>query len=168
MKVQESSLELYRKPLQTLSGDFVLRRALVLIVIVLILIGSGFLTVQLATRSADATLPGMRVQTTNPAASTLALTSDKGTLFFLFAGFVIFNLVGMGATITILAWFLNKQITKAKTAPNQEFSFSLSASNPNSVGGALARRPAITIGVLLILVVGAAVTMALLGVFTPR
>ncbi len=145
-----------------------MRRALVLIVIVLILIGSGFLTTQLASRASDAVLPGMRVQTTNPAASALAITPDKGTLFFLFAGFVIFNLVGMGATITALFWFLNKQITKAKQAPNQEFSFSLSANNPNSVGGALARRPAITIGILLFLVVGAAVTMALLGVFTPR
>jgi type III secretory pathway component EscV len=145
-----------------------LRRALVLIVIVLILIGSGFLTTQLASLSADAVPPGMRVQTANPAASALAITPDKGMYFLLFAGFVIFNLVGMGATIAAAIWFFNKQITKAKQAPNQEFSFSLSANNPNSVGGVLARRPAITIGLLLFLVVGAAVTLALLGAFSPR
>lgn len=146
-----------------------MRRALIFIVIIVILIGSGFLTTQLVGRTPDAPpVPGMRVQTTNGAASALVATPEKGTLFLLFAGFVVFNLVGIGATLALISWFLTKQINKAKAAPPSEFSFSLATNQPNSLGGALAKRPAITIGLLLILVIGAAVTAAALGVFTPR
>jgi len=145
-----------------------LRRAFFLILVVLILIGSGFLTTQLSRQTGGGALPGVRVQTDNPAGNVLVTTPEKGTLFFLFAGFVITNLVGIGATLALIFWFLNRSINKAKARANNEFSFSLSASRPNSLGGALARRPAITIGLLLFLAVGAALTAALLGFFTPR
>jgi hypothetical protein len=144
-----------------------LRRALFLIIVVLILIGSGFLTIQLS-RSSGGALPGMRVQTENPEASVLVATSQKGTLFFLFTGFVLFNLVGIGVTLAVIFWFLNRSVNRAKVRPNSGFDFSLSPAKPNSLGGTLAAHPRITIGIVFVLVVGAALTMALLGLFSPR
>ncbi len=144
-----------------------MRRALFLVVIVLILIGSGFLTIQLGANSGSA-LPGMRVQTDNPDASVLVATPQKGTLFFLFAGFVIFNLVGIGVTLAAIFWFLNRSVNRAKARPNSGLDFSFSPDKPNSVGATLAAHPRITIGVIFVLVVGAALTMALLGFFSPH
>ncbi len=146
-----------------------MRRALFLIVIVLILIASGFLSIQLNQQAnSGAALPGMRVQTDNPEASVLVTTPTKGALFLGFAGFVLFNLVGIGVTLAIIFWFLNRQVVRARNQPNREFDFSLAAARPNSLGGTLARYPAITIFILVVLVVGAALTLALLGFFTPR
>lgn len=144
-------------------------RALLLIVIVLILVGSGTFAYLISQQPAGAPpIPGMRVQTNNPAASALVNTPEKGTLFVLFAGFVVFNLVGMGATIAIIAWFLDKQLRKVRHEGNKSFSFSLAERENASLGGVLARRPAITIGIFMVLVIGAALTLALLGFFTPR
>lgn len=138
------------------------------IVIVLILIGSGFLSIQLSQQARSGALPGMRVQTDNPEASVLVTTPSKGALFLGFAGFVLFNLVGIGVTLAVIFWFLNRQVARVRNQPNHEFDFSLTPSRPNSLGGALARYPAVTILILVLLIVGAAVTMALLGFFTPR
>lgn len=148
-----------------------MRRALLFIVIIVILIGSGFLTVQLAQQANNTgapPVPGMRVQTNNPEASALVATTTKGSIFLAFAGFVIFNMVGIGATLAVIFWFLNRSINRAKVAPNREFSFSLAADKPNSLGGTIARRPAIAIGGLIVVVVGAALALALLGLFSPR
>ncbi len=145
-----------------------MRRALFLIIIVLILIGSGFLSIQLSQQAGGAALPGLRVQTDNPEASALVTTPQKGALFLAFV-FVLINLIGGTATVlALIFWFLNRQVAVVKTEPNRGFEFSLATGKPNSLGGVLTRYPAITIGIVLILVVGAALTAALLGFFTPR
>ena len=145
-----------------------MRRVLFLLIITIILIISGFLSIQLSQQSGTGRIPGVYVQTTNPDASVLLATPQKGALF---VGFLLITLALLGGLSTGLAfvfWFLNRQVTVAKALPNQSFTLSPRDANANSLVGVMARYPAIPIAVLIILVLGAALTLALLGAFSPH
>ncbi len=137
-----------------------MRRALFLIVVVAVLIAGGFLSYSISNQGAQA-IPGLRIQTDNPEASVLQVTPDKGALFFIFTVVALGSVVGMGATLALIFWFLNRQVVKARQTPNDGFSFSLNAATPNSVGGALTRRPSVTVAVIVVLLLAAAAVAAL-------
>ena len=145
-----------------------MRRVVILLVITVILIGSGFLSIMLSQQAGHngPAVPGMLVQTDNPDASVLIATPQKGALFIGFVVILIGSLGGMATGITFLIWLLNRQITVVAKIPNEPFSFALNTAQPHSLGYIVARRPAVTIGVALVLVLGAAVTAALLGLFS--
>ena len=82
-------------------------------VIILILIIGGGLTAQIASNDNQLAIPGLVRQTDNPDASALDMTAWKAEQMFLFVCFILFNLVGIAVTITLIIWFLNWQIKSA-------------------------------------------------------
>ena len=147
-----------------------MRRVVILLVIAVILIGSGFLSITLSQQAGHSgpAVPGMLVQTNNPDASVLIATPQKGFQFVVFVAVLIGSLGGLAALITFLIWVLNRQLTVAAKIPNEPFSFALNSAQPHSLGYVVARRPALTIGVALVVVLGAAMTAALLGLFSTH
>lgn len=129
-----------------------MKRALFLIVVVAVLIAGGFLSMAIS-QQGSSVIPGLRIQTFNPEASVTAVTPQKGALFALFAMIALGSVVGMGATLAVIFWLLNRQIVRAKQSPNENFAFSLNPGTPNSVGGLVTRRPSITIAIIVILLI---------------
>jgi hypothetical protein len=144
-----------------------LRLAIFLLIVIAVLLGGGLLSYSFT--QGEAQIPGMRVQTTNPEGNALVVTPNKGAWFFIFAGAILTSVVGFGATIAALFWFLNRQITRAEKAPKQEFDFTLNTDRPNSIGTVITRTPSATIAIIIVtLIVLAAVAAVVFGVFTPR
>jgi hypothetical protein len=110
-------------------------------------------------------ISAVRSQTSNPEASALMATPTQGALFFIWTGIVLGNVVGIGLTITGIMWVLNRGVTRAKLAEKNNFSFSLSASKPNSLGAVVAKRPAVTIGLIVFLLASIAIFLAAIGAF---
>jgi hypothetical protein len=136
--------------------------------VVAVLILGGFLSYTLS-RQGAAAVPGVLVQTNNPEASVVAVTPQKGALFFLFTAIALGSLVGMGVTLALVFWLLNRGVAKARQEPNQGFEFTLNASTPNSIGGILTRRPPVTIAIIVVTLIAISALLAVaFGVFTPR
>ncbi len=129
-----------------------MKRALFLIVIVVVLIGGGFLSTVISKQGARA-VPGVLVQTNNPEASVTTVTPEKGALFFIFVAIALGSVVGMGAILAIIFWFLNRQVVRVRRQPNEGFDFTLNAAKPNSVGGLVTARPSITIAIIVVLLI---------------
>lgn len=90
-----------------------MRRALLIITVVIVLIAGGYISNAISKQGAAA-LPGLRVQTENPEANVMTVTPDKGALFFLFTAIALGSVVGMGVVMAILFWFLNRGIARAR------------------------------------------------------
>ncbi len=144
-----------------------MKRALFLIVVVAVLIFGGFLSYTLS-RQGSAAVPGIQVQTNNPEASVVAVTPQKGAIFFAFAAIALGSMIGMGVLLALIFWLLNRGVSKVRQAPNEGFAFSMNASTPNSVGGVLTRRPSVTITIVVALIALLAFLAYAFGVFTPR
>ena len=141
---------------------------MILLVIAIILIGAGYLSITLSQQSTGSGGGLFQIQTSNPDASVMALTPQKGALLI---GLVVLTLglmVGLSLAFRLLFWFLARELTVVKKAPDHPFSFSLSSTQPNSLGYMLARRPAVTVGVSLVALFVVVGLLALLGVFSPR
>jgi hypothetical protein len=140
------------------------------VVIAIILIGSGFVSLMLIQQSGHSgpAVPGMLIQTDNPDASVLVATPQKGALFVALIVVLLGSLGAVATGIAFLFWLLNRQITVAAKIPNAPFSFALNTAQPHSLGYVVARRPVVTISVALVLVLGAAITAALLGLFSTH
>src|SRR5688572_31336445 len=63
-------------------------------------------------------LPIMR-QTADPMGSYFDATPGKAAFFFLVVGFILFNLIGMGATIALAMWFFNREVKVTEQMPNR-------------------------------------------------
>ena len=95
-----------------------MKRLLIVVVVIVILIIGGGLTAQIASNGNQLAIPGVIRQTNNPDASALDMAPWKAEQLFLFVGFIIFNLVGIGVTLLAVFWFLNWQIKKVKAQPS--------------------------------------------------
>jgi hypothetical protein len=102
-----------------------LKRALVIITAVILLIIGGYLSQSLSRQDMSA-VPGVRVQTENPNASVFTVTADKGAYFFIFTAIALGSVVGMGVTMAIVFWFLNRQVARVKQMPEKSKSGSAS------------------------------------------
>jgi hypothetical protein len=144
-----------------------LRQAAFIVFIIVLLIAGGLLTYGISRQGAGI-IPGIRLQTNNPEASVVSVTPDKGALFFIYSAIVLGSVVGMGATLAILFWFLNRQVVEVKQMPNHGFEFtSLNPARPNSLGDVITRHPAITIVVVIGLIVVLSIAAAILtGAFS--
>lgn len=93
------------------------------IVILFLLIAGGGLTAQLAANNNDLGnfLPFLK-QTADPNASVFDAAPWKSEQFFLFAGFVVFNLIGMGVTIAAVMWLVNRQVAQSRAESGKETS----------------------------------------------
>ena len=58
-------------------------------------------------------------QTANPLGSYFRTTPGQATVFFLVVGFILFNLIGIGATIALALWFFNREVKVTENRPNR-------------------------------------------------
>ncbi len=92
-----------------------------IVVIALVLILGGGLTMQLANTTDSAEIiPFFLVQSNQPEASTLQAAPWQAEQLVLFIGFILINLIGIGATITLVMWFLHRNVKIAEATPNKE------------------------------------------------
>lgn len=85
-------------------------------VLVLLMIG-GMATVMIG----EGKIPGALVQTNNIEASVFTAADWQAQQFFLFVGFVLFNLIGISATIAVIVWLFHRGVARARaTEPQSE------------------------------------------------
>lgn len=90
-----------------------MKRLVIVLAVIVLLIVTGGLMSQMASQGGNVAIPGIIRQSTNPDASALDMTSWKAEQLFLAVGFILFNLVGIALTITLIVWFVNWQIKKS-------------------------------------------------------
>jgi hypothetical protein len=87
------------------------RAFIVIVVILLILIVGGGLTAMLVANNGGGLLPILT--TTNiPDASPTVVLPWKAEQFFLLVGFVLFNLIGMAATLALVFWLVDRGLRR--------------------------------------------------------
>lgn len=101
-----------------------MKRLAFLVVLVVILLVGGGLTAQLVAMNNASPLPILQ-QTADPDASVSQVLPWKADQFFLLVGFILFNLIGMAATIAIVMWFLDRGLRKSRAE-------AVSSSSPSS------------------------------------
>lgn len=95
-----------------------MRRLAFLIVALFILIAGGGLTMQLV--SGGGSLLPVLQQVSAPDASPTTVLPWKAEQFFLMVGFILFNLVGIGATLAVLFWLLDRGLRRSQTEASSE------------------------------------------------
>jgi len=90
------------------------RRSVFLLVLIVLLLLGGFLSVQVIINGPSGALPGLRVQTLNPEASALAMTTNQALAFILFAGFTLGSLIAGGVVLAFVLRYLDRQVQKAR------------------------------------------------------
>ena len=96
------------------------RKSSILVGIVILLVVGGGLTTLLSSNDIADLLPVLR-QTSDASASTAEMLPWQAEQLFLLIGFILFNMVGIGATIALIVWLLNRQILVARaSAPEEE------------------------------------------------
>jgi flagellar basal body-associated protein FliL len=86
---------------------------MILVVIVVLMLAGGGLTAQLLSNSGSLDLPVL-TQTVQPDASPTTMLPWKAEQFFLLIGFILFNVVGIAATLAIIFWFIDRGIRRGK------------------------------------------------------
>lgn len=90
-----------------------MQRLALLIVILIVLIGGGALSTQLLNGDASS-FPAAVIQTSDIESSVFQAAPWQAQQFFLFVGFLVFNLLGIGITIALILWFLNRGVARAR------------------------------------------------------
>lgn len=97
-------------------------------------------------------VPGVRPQTADPNASTLVMTANEGALFF---GWVVLLVVGplttLIAVIALASWLLNREVNTVRKEKRTAGPIAL-----------ILQRPGVTVAVTIFLLIGFAVTLAVL------
>lgn len=92
-----------------------MKRIAILVIVLVIVAGGGFLTAAFQHGGVDATsLPGAKVQCADPSCSVFVAEPWQSGQFLAMVGFILVNLLGAGITITIVFWLLSRQIARAK------------------------------------------------------
>jgi hypothetical protein len=94
-----------------------LRRALLLITVVIVLIIGGYISNAISKQGSGA-IPGLQTQTNNPNANVEDVTPVKGAQFFVFSAIMLGSVVGMGATLALIFWLLNRGVVVVKEQPD--------------------------------------------------
>jgi len=92
------------------------KRLALLIVILAILGAGGTLTALTGGDWSATSIPGAKVQCADAACSTFLAEPWEAGQFILLVGFIVFNLIGIGATLALVFWFLNKQVATVKAS----------------------------------------------------
>lgn len=92
-----------------------MRRLGFLVFVLVVLAAGGMLTTLLANGGVDNLLPFLH-QTSNPEASTMMAEPWQLEQLFLLVGFILVNLLGIGVTIAIIVWFLNRQVSIVRSS----------------------------------------------------
>lgn len=96
-----------------------MKRYSYLIIFLGLLIAGGFLTTLNQSGGIGSFLPFLR-QTGDAAASTDAIEPWQAEQLFLLISFVMINIIGIGATLAGLFWFLNRGVAEAKAQAEAE------------------------------------------------
>ena len=90
-------------------------KRLALLIVILAILGAGGTLTALTSGDWTATsIPGAKVQCADAACSTFLAEPWEAGQFILLVGFIVFNLIGIGATLALIFWFLNKQVASVK------------------------------------------------------
>lgn len=90
----------------------------IIVVMVILVIGGG-ITAQLTTnRDAADFFPVLR-QVGSPDGSTLEVVPWKAEQLIMLVGFVLFNMIGIAATLALVMWLLHRFVKEAKASENQ-------------------------------------------------
>jgi len=90
-----------------------------LVAAVFLLAAGGFLTSLLGGNAITDVLPFLQ-QSSDPEASTLSSEAWQIEQFFLLVGFIVVNMIGIGATIAALMYVLNRGVATAQAEAEQE------------------------------------------------
>lgn len=98
-----------------------MNRLVIIVGILIVLAGGGMLTTQLVSQGSDlgSLMPYLQ-QTTDPAASPLQAEPWQAEQFILLVGFILFNMVGIGATIALIMWFLDRGVRISRAEAEQQ------------------------------------------------
>ena len=94
-----------------------------LIVILVILVAGGILTAVERAGGFEQMIPYLQ-QTSNPDASPAYASQWQAEQLVLFIGFILVNLIGIGATIAFVMWALDRQVKVARVTAGQQASAS--------------------------------------------
>lgn len=83
------------------------------VVLLIVLFAGGALTAQLTANQGAGVLPILEV-TSSPDASRTVMQPWKAEQFFLMIGFILFNLIGIAATLALLFWLADRGIRRSK------------------------------------------------------
>jgi predicted membrane protein len=92
---------------------------ILLIVLLAALMAGGALTAQLTANEGVSILPILEV-TSSPDASRTVMLPWKAEQFFLLVGAIIFNLIGIAATIALVIWFLDRGVKRSQASASGE------------------------------------------------
>ncbi len=87
-----------------------MKRLIIVAVVIMLLIIGGGLTAQIASSGGNFSIPGAIKQTNNPDGSVFELLPWKAEQLFLFVGFILFNLIGIGVTLAVVFWLLHRAV----------------------------------------------------------
>ena len=88
-------------------------RMAVLIAALFILAAGGFITAILSGNDLSDVLPFL-IQTSDPEANPLRAEPWQAEQIFLLIGFILFNMVGIGATIAVIMWLLHRGVRQVE------------------------------------------------------
>ncbi|MFQ3565557.1 MAG: hypothetical protein SNJ59_01030 [Aggregatilineales bacterium] len=95
-----------------------MRTFIVTVGVLLLLAAGGGLTALLITSQGSGLIPILQ-QTAVPDASVSQVAPWQAEQFFLLIAFVLFNLIGIGLTIALLFWLLDRGIRRSKVEAEQ-------------------------------------------------
>lgn len=87
------------------------------VVLLAILLAGGAFTSQLIATQGEG-ISFVQEVTSSPDASRTVMQPWKAEQFFLLVGFILFNLVGIAATLAIIFWFADRGIRRSKAEAN--------------------------------------------------
>lgn len=87
----------------------------ILITVLMVLAGSGFITTVLTGNDISEVLPFL-VQSSDPEANAMAAEPWQAEQIFILIGFILFNLIGIGATIALIMWFLHRGVVESRVS----------------------------------------------------
>ena len=90
-----------------------MKRLLFFAVLMVILLAGGGLTALLINSGSGTILPILQT-VGSPDGSTAVVLPWKAEQFFLLVGFILFNLIGIVATLAIIFWFLDRGVRQAR------------------------------------------------------
>jgi len=92
------------------------KRIAILIVLLVIVAGGGFLTAAYQTGNVSATsLPGAKLQCADAACSVFVSEPWQSGQLLLLVGFILVNMIGIGVTLAIIFWALSRQVAQVKS-----------------------------------------------------
>lgn len=97
-----------------------MKRLALLILILAILGAGGTLTALTGSDWSATAMPGAKVQCADPACSVFLAEPWQAGQLILLVGFILFNMIGIGATLAIVLWFLNKQVATVRAQPSAD------------------------------------------------